>query len=123
MDADVSLIGLQVSPDLFENSFYLFNHQLTDKSCSTTFSIKVLCFLDMYDGPAHEKIRMGSRECPGKCLTVDNFERCDAPCKNAIARLIMALIIDRYGNARTGHSADNTADSAERRSQPHSTVR
>lgn len=123
MDADVFLIGFQVSPDLFENSFYLFNHQPADKSCSTTFSIKVQCFLDMYDGPMHEKVRMGSRECPGKCLTVDNFETCDAPCKNAIARLIMASIIDRYGKARTGHNTGKTADNADSRLEPHGIVR
>jgi len=92
-DPSISLIGFMASLKDFDKGSYLFNHVLTDNRCNSTLAIYVSSFLDLYDGPIFEDLKAGSKESSGHCARVEDVERCNAHCRNAVAREIMHKII------------------------------
>ena len=95
-DDAVELAGYQANFKNLDEGYFLFNHMA--KGCGTTIAIEVASMMDLYDGPVYETSKLGSDQCSGYCLTVDNFQRCEQPCRNARVREVMAVIVS--GNAR-----------------------
>ena len=91
-DASIRLIGFQASYDPSDRGFYLFNHLSQNEGCNTSLAVNVENFVSLYNGPMYEDVRAGSEVCRGHCATIDDLAKCDAPCKNAVARDIMLRV-------------------------------
>jgi hypothetical protein len=98
-DSDVRLLGLQseiTKPDI---NLLVFEH-----SCGSSISIlsRRLRHLlpEPQPGDPAERL-MGTAECRGHCLHLEDLEACDAPCSNARDReLILFVQRMRKGEAR-----------------------
>ncbi len=100
-DPAITLIGFQADFDTFGENLYLFNHNSNKNRCDTTFSVYVSKFLDMYTGPIYDDLKFGSEECSGRCAKVDDMQKCNAPCKNVVAREIMLTLISIHQKNNT----------------------
>lgn len=89
-DPDVVLAGFQPAGRDTMEGYVLFNHDKPD--CRSTIALDSGSLLDMYDGPIHERILMGSEACVGHCYRIDDLETCDAPCRNAMIREVLKQI-------------------------------
>lgn len=94
-DPNIKIIGFQVNLEAPDNSLYLFNHNQPEDSCGSTISIHVSHFLDMYDGPIYNEIKFGSETCRKHCFKINDMERCNNSCRNAVAREVMIQILER----------------------------
>ncbi len=101
-DRYLSIIGFMADEDSLEKSAYLFNHVLPGKKCGGTLAVTVDQFLDLYDGPLYEDLKLGSQECSGYCARVDVLERCNAECRNAVARKIIHLLVNQLSQNHPG---------------------
>jgi hypothetical protein len=94
-DSNIGMIGLMANNDNYKRGAYLFNHRLPNDSCNTTIGLFVDNFLDMYSGEICEQLKMGTDECSGHCVDINELENCSAHCRNAIARKIMQEILNK----------------------------
>ena len=81
--------------DNYKRGAYLFNHILPGDSCNTTIGLFVYNFLDMYSGEIYDQLKMGTDECSGHCVSINELENCSAHCRNAIVRKIMQHILNK----------------------------
>ncbi len=95
-DPSVKLIGFQVYFEDPDRSFLLMNHVPGDGSCQTTLAESIGTFMDLYDGQVFPEVHKGGEHCEGHCLYVYNVSRCDAPCRNAMVRRVMQILLDRH---------------------------
>lgn len=86
-DSELKLIGYQADFSRLELGLLLFNHV-----CSTTLSLKVAAFKDLYDGPVFKERKTGNPECLGLCLKRSELAPCPAKCECAYVREIMRMI-------------------------------
>ena len=95
-DHTLYLLGFQAAFTEEDEGLILFNHNIRNGRCNTTFSLKVSEFNNLYDGPLYEEIKHESEECSGYCSDIDNLSQCSANCRNAIAREIINKILKMY---------------------------
>jgi len=93
-DSSIAVIGFLADNEEVEKGAYLFNHLPPGNECNSTLGVYVSNFLDLYDGPFYEELKTGSKECSGYCAKVEELERCNACCRNAVAREIISIIKD-----------------------------
>lgn len=89
-DPEVILAGFQPAGSDTLEGYALFNHDTPE--CRSTIALEAEALLDMYDGPLHERVLMGSDACGGHCYRIEDLETCDAPCRNAMIREVLKKI-------------------------------
>ncbi len=87
------MAGYQANLEQNERGLFLFTHHELD--CGTTFSVKVLLFMDLYHGPEYPTSKFGSDECEGRCLKLEDLNICFAQCRNARVRGALQEILKR----------------------------
>ena len=92
-DPNIAMIGLMANNDDYKKGAYLFTHRLPDDSCNTSIGLYVFNFLDMYNDEMYDTLKIGTDECAGHCVTINELRNCSVHCRNAIAREIMQEII------------------------------
>jgi len=95
VDPAVRLIGLQSVVTNVDINLLIFEH-----TCGSSISIlarRVRHLLPPTDGPLPRL--MGSAQCRGHCLRLDDLAACDAPCSNARDRDLILLVERRKKEA------------------------
>jgi hypothetical protein len=95
-DRSVELVGYQPDFDELRSGALMFNHEVP--GCGTTMEIEIDRFVDLYDGPIHDRSLFGTDECHGHCLKMASLERCSNPCENAWARGVAVAVKERMGH-------------------------
>ena len=103
-DPEVSIIGFMANNEDSKKGAYLFNHSPPDGRCNSTLAVYVSHFMDLYDGPFYEELKAGSEECSGHCARIEVLEKCNAHCRNAMAREIIYRISDMLSANRNKKS-------------------
>ena len=88
LDPAVRLLGLQSEITRPDINLLIFEH-----SCGSSVSIlsrRLRHLLPEPDGPT-ERL-MGTAQCRGHCLRLEDLEACDAPCSNAKDRKLILLV-------------------------------
>jgi hypothetical protein len=86
----VRLLGLQAVINIPDINLVVFEH-----SCGSSISIlsKRLRHLLPEPEPGSPAVRLlGTDQCRGHCLRLEDLERCDAPCSNARDRELILLV-------------------------------
>jgi len=94
-DPNIVMLGLMANNDDYKNGAYLFTHKLPDDSCNTSIGLFVYNFQDMYKGEIYDTLKMGTDECSGHCVKINELANCSAHCRNAVARKIMQEILNK----------------------------
>lgn len=82
--------GYQADFEAPEMGLFLFTHRTP--GCGTTIAMEVRYFQDLYRGPIYIERKSNTTECPGHCLRVFNFERCENRCECAYIRELMQIL-------------------------------
>ena len=90
LDPAVRLLGLQSDVNRPDVNLLVFEH-----ACGSSISIlsRRLRHLLPEPAPAAPQIRLlGTDQCRGHCLRLEDLEACDAPCSNARDRNLILLV-------------------------------
>jgi len=101
-DPGLVIIGFMANLDEFGKGSYLFNHILPRNKCNGTLGVYVEDFMDLYEGPLYEDLHYGTEECFGHCARVDDLQRCKVKCRNAVAREIVQILIEKLSANKKG---------------------
>lgn len=92
IDGLLTFNGYQADFEAPEMGLFLFTHRAP--GCGTTIAIEVRYFRDLYDGPVYTERKTNTSECPGHCLHVASFERCETHCECAYVRQLMQRLTE-----------------------------
>jgi hypothetical protein len=87
---NIDMLGYQARFDNPEEGIFLFNHKKI--GCGSTLSIQVGKLTDLYKGPRYPDPKTGTVDCSGKCVHMDDLERCEVKCAFAYIREIIQVI-------------------------------
>ena len=107
LDADVRLLGLQVSPNLAEANLLVFEHR-----CGSSISVLASRLRHLLPAPPEESNTQryyGTEVCREHCSRLEDLEACDQLCVNATDRRLVQLLLSMKRGALStpepGHSA------------------
>jgi hypothetical protein len=100
VDPGVRLLGLQAAFALPDTNLLIFEHR-----CGSTVSILAKRLRHLFP-PSPEADGLpslrGTAECPGHCLSLEDLEACDRPCRNARDRDLIRLVQEIQRNRPLG---------------------
>ena len=90
LDPAVRLLGLQSDINNTDINLLVFEH-----ACGTSISLLAKRLRPFLPGPepsdAHPRL-MGTAQCRGHCLHLEDLQQCDQPCSNARDRELILLV-------------------------------
>lgn len=100
-DPSVSLIKYTVNFEDLVLGLFQFQH-----ACGTEHSLQAEKFMDLYDGPAFQQRKTGTKDCPGYCLHQYELGACPLKCECASVREVMRIIQQWPRRKSSAHSND-----------------
>jgi hypothetical protein len=85
-DLEIIPIGMTFDRESDRQVLFFFNHE----RCGNTLAIEVSSFADLIEEPVCQHSMLGTRECEGKCAEIKNLLACEAECRNAPFRRLLA---------------------------------
>ena len=85
-DLGIGSIGMTIDKGGDGRVLFFFNHE----ECRNTLAIEGESFADLIEEPIQQHSMLGTLECEGKCTDIANLLVCDADCRNAPFRRLLA---------------------------------